>query len=167
MSVQDEEDGPTLASAMRQAAYSTYWAAVSAIIGSQASDMGCAHPGRTSDEEEYSDGASDDWDRGHADPPAVQRGASGVVSGAGVRGDGAHLVAEAGSRPGSADSAHLLSSDVVRPPGSGPGADKAAEVGPQVDPEPLVPGTARSSACTAEVLQTLAGSCMPGACVAA
>ena len=35
MSMHSEEDGPTLASAMRQAAYSTYWAAVSAIIGSQ------------------------------------------------------------------------------------------------------------------------------------
>lgn len=143
MSVQDEDGGPTLASAMRQSAAGLYWAAVSAIIGSQASDMGCAHPGRTSDEEEYSDGASVDWDGAQGGNCAEQRGANGAVSAAGATGDGAHLVAGTGSRPGSADSAHLLSSGVARPPSGAPSPEEAAEVGPQVDPEPLVPGAAQ------------------------
>jgi len=134
MSVQDEDDGPTLASAMRQAAFSTYWAAVSAFIGSQG-DMGCAHPGRGSDEDEYSEAGSEGWTRGDA----AQRDANGA---AGAPGDGAHLVAAgAGSRPGSGDSAHLLSGAAPRPPGPTP--EEAAEVGPQVDGEPLVPGAPR------------------------
>ena len=111
--------------------------------------MGCVHPGRASDGEEYSDAASDDWDRGVADDPAARHqlangaaahpDANGTV---GAPGDGAHLVAGAGSRPGSADSAHLLSSTAADSPGAAAAraAAEAAEVGPQVDPEPLVAG---------------------------
>ena len=115
----------------------------------QASEMGCVHPGRASDGEEYSDAASDEWDRGFADDPAARhQGANGAAAhrdangAVGAPGDGAHLVAGAGSRPGSADSAHLLSSAAADSPGAAAAraAAEAAEVGPQVDPEPLVAG---------------------------
>ena len=111
--------------------------------------MGCVHPGRASDEEEYSDAASDDWDRGVADDPAARhRTADGAAAhrdengAVGAPGDGAHLVAGAGSRPGSADSAHLLISAAANSPGAAAArADaEAAEVGPQIGPEPLVAG---------------------------
>ena len=111
--------------------------------------MGCVHPGRASDGEEYSDAASDDWDRGVVDDPAARhQGANGAAAHrdangtARAPGDGAHLVAGAGSRPGSADSAHLLSATAAESPGAAAAraAAEAAEVGPQVDPEPLVAG---------------------------